>query len=162
MSNFIFIIFKHKLCSEEYIMDDSSDEDEEDYEDFNKGEENKLSSNENLIDMLSQNSKSCRKFSIEGLFEKKNKNSTNVKNLLNKNKMGKLAKMSNKNRLIRSMQNLLFFDRSRSNSMEKGSTENELELKGKPKTSATDNNSPKTSDSANKTDLFKSLFVSFI
>ena len=112
-------------------MEDSSDEDEEDYEDFNPNKDENLTSNENLIDML-DNSNNNRKFSRGGSYEK---NTLAVKGSKgNKNKLAKLANKTNKNRLIRSMQNLLSFDRSRSNSAEQSSSNNdEIESKNRRK-----------------------------
>lgn len=112
-------------------MEDSSDEDEEDYEDFNRNKDENLTSNENLIHML-ESSKNNRQFSRGGSYEK---NTLAVKgNKGNMNKIAKLANKTNKNRLIRSMQNLLSFDRSRSNSAEQSSSNNEeIESKNKRK-----------------------------
>ena len=67
--------------------------------------------------MLSQNSKLFCTFFIESFPKRKIKTQQTLKMCWTK----RLPKMSNKNRLIRSM---LFFDRSRSNSIEKGSTKN--------------------------------------
>ena len=106
-------------------MEDSSDEDEEDYADFNRN-------NADSTDVLDSKETIERKFSIGGFFYEKNR--VNEKNL-NKTK---LNKKSNKNRLIRSMQNLLSFDRSRSNSTEKSISTND---ESEPKSSRRKSNS---------------------
>lgn len=134
--------------SEDFIMEDSSDEDEEDYADFHRNKSNSnLTSDENLIDMSDKKLKSDRKLSI-GLF---GKNGFNDKNY-NKAKTNKITKKTNKNRLIRSMQNLISFDRSRSNSIENGGSTNDV---SDPKTKR----KKSMEDSSNKSDLFKSLFT---
>lgn len=106
-------------------MEDSSDEDEEDYADFNRN-------NADSTDVLDSKETIERKFSIGGFFYEKNR--VNEKNL-NKTK---LNKKSNKSRLIRSMQNLLSFDRSRSNSTEKSISTND---ESEPKSSRRKSNS---------------------
>ena len=95
-------------------MEDSSDEDEEDYADFNR---------------VDNNDSELNQMPMVGFYEKKHSVLSDRKS----NKI-KLGKKSNKNRLIRSMQNLLSFDRSRSNSAENSASPNdESEMKAKRK-----------------------------
>ncbi len=99
--------------SEEFIMEDSSDEDEEDYADFSRNIKA-----EGSTDLVSKQAAGHRRFG--NLFEKTSSVSPTESKSRAAAKLsagGKL-KATNKNRLIRSMQNLLSFDRSRSNSTE--------------------------------------------
>jgi len=113
--------------SEEFIMEDSSDEDEEDYANFNR---NKNEESSDFVDLVGKQAENHKK--LGNLFEKNtsvSKNDAKSKYTSKINNGGK-QKMTNKNRLIRSMQNLLSFDRSRSNSTENSvSTNDESEPK---------------------------------
>ncbi len=99
--------------SEEFIMEDSSDEDEEDYADFTRN----IKADEST-DLVSKQAAGHRRFG--NLFEKTSSASPteNKSRAAAKLSAGGKQKATNKNRLIRSMQNLLSFDRSRSNSTE--------------------------------------------
>lgn len=141
---------KHSLAdifdlSEEFTMEDSSDEDEEDYEDFNRNNKN---NNSNINDFSIGATDFYNENNGSRLVNTTNMNITNENKLLNKE--GKLVKKSNANRLIRSMQNLLSFDRSRSNSVEKTGFNNE---------EANSNKNQRKKSIENSSDLFKSLFT---
>lgn len=136
----IILIFFYYL-RDEYILDNTSDddddEDEDDDQDADEEDEyvdinnnnlaNQVNLNDQYVNTLSKRFKVfgrlVKKLSNENLSDKNRSESpasgnkspaSSVKNKTNSN--AKITKKGSKNRLIKSMQNLIFYDRSRSNS----------------------------------------------
>lgn len=148
--------------------DEEEDEDEEDDDeidsDFNSNNSTSEKISTSIENQLSETDKQV-KFSADNLYEKNslNSNGSDQKIIKNKsltsntrNKLAKLAKRTNKSRLIKSMQNLLTYDRSRSNSNENlnSDSDNNKPSKKKLNNSNDENNS--------KSELIRSLFVSIV
>lgn len=141
-------------------MDETSEEEEEEEEDdeleFNNRIKNGKKSKKSEDEKLSENSSS-----VIG----SDKSST----INSKSKLAKLVKKGNRSRLIRSMQNLLSYDRSRSNSNDRETSNlnehkshkksktdlNETSKSGRKKLNE-ENDSPKESS---KSEIFKSIFA---
>lgn len=137
-------------------MDNSSEEEEN--EDEEKEEE--VDFNNNKKDNLDDLAIITTMKGTENLYEKSNTKGLD-KYLKKSNKLG--AKLKTKNRLIRSMQNLLSFDRSRSNSADSLSNVDSKLKKNSSKNSIFDESTDsQTKLDSGKSDLFKSLFVSFL
>lgn len=141
--------------SEEFIMEDSSDEEEEDYTNFDRSKLDS-GSNQASTENLARSS-TGRKFSIGRLYEKSSNGTGSKEKKLASQKNEKLAKKLNKNRLIRSMQNLLSFDRSRSTSVDNSGSandEDDTQVKRKSKTKLVEKIN-------NQTKTYQSLIISF-
>ncbi len=145
--------------------DDEEDDEEQDYEDINSDFNSNNSTSEKMMNCIEKQSEGADKDTKDKMYEKNSLNNCNndQKSLKKKSltsntrkKLVKLAKRTNKSRLIKSMQNLLTYDRSRSNSNENLNNDSDINRQANKKLrNSSEDNNPKP-------EIIKSFFVSIM